>query len=128
MCSGAAEEILILADLLSADFYPNICLMSTGAVNSKSNIFNSTSDSDLMRYRAISKIPQITLNFVDFKPDPLIALPTGEMDIIAPCKLIDRTHNVTEKVTQVGTVIVYLPCCFLAHASSGPNVWVLKEY
>uniref|UniRef100_A0A7N6A4S3 Voltage-gated inwardly rectifying potassium channel KCNH2 n=1 Tax=Anabas testudineus TaxID=64144 RepID=A0A7N6A4S3_ANATE len=57
--------------------------------------------SDLMRYRTISKIPQITLNFVDFKPDPLIALPTGEMDIIAPCKLIDRTHNVTEKVTQV---------------------------
>uniref|UniRef100_A0A3Q2Y1Q8 Voltage-gated inwardly rectifying potassium channel KCNH2 n=1 Tax=Hippocampus comes TaxID=109280 RepID=A0A3Q2Y1Q8_HIPCM len=71
------------------------------AVNSKSNILNSTSDSDLMRYRTISKIPQITLNFVDFKPDPLIALPSGEMDIIAPCKLIDRTHNVTEKVTQV---------------------------
>ncbi|MED6275119.1 hypothetical protein CHARACLAT_023232, partial [Characodon lateralis] len=75
---------------------------STGAVNSKANILNSTSDSDLMRYRAISKIPQITLNFVDFKPDPLITLPSGEMDIIAPCKLIDRTHNVTEKVTQVG--------------------------
>ncbi|XP_034999021.1 potassium voltage-gated channel subfamily H member 2 [Hippoglossus stenolepis] len=74
---------------------------STGAVNSKSNILNSTSDSDLMRYRTISKIPQITLNFVDFKPDPLIALPTGDMDIIAPCKLIDRTHHVTEKVTQV---------------------------
>ncbi|XP_064187341.1 potassium voltage-gated channel subfamily H member 2 isoform X1 [Anguilla rostrata] len=74
---------------------------STGAVNHKSNILNSTSDSDLMRYRTISKIPQITLNFVDFKPDPLIALPAGEMDIIAPCKLIDRTHNVTEKVTQV---------------------------
>ncbi|XP_054863051.1 potassium voltage-gated channel subfamily H member 2 isoform X2 [Amphiprion ocellaris] len=74
---------------------------STGAVNSKSNILNSTSDSDLMRYRTISRIPQITLNFVDFKPDPLIALPSGEMDIIAPCKLIDRTHNVTEKVTQV---------------------------
>ncbi|XP_076147555.1 voltage-gated inwardly rectifying potassium channel KCNH2 [Alosa pseudoharengus] len=74
---------------------------STGAVNNKSNILNSTSDSDLMRYRTISKIPQITLNFVDFKADPLITLPTGEMDIIAPCKLIDRTHNVTEKVTQV---------------------------
>ncbi|XP_069007336.1 voltage-gated inwardly rectifying potassium channel KCNH2 [Embiotoca jacksoni] len=74
---------------------------STGAVNSRSNILNSTSDSDLMRYRTISKIPQITLNFVDFKPDPLIALPSGEMDIIAPCKLIDRTHHVTEKVTQV---------------------------
>ena len=54
-----------------------------------------------MRYRTISKIPQITLNFVDFKADPLIALPPGEMDIIAPCKLIDRTHHVTEKVTQV---------------------------
>uniref|UniRef100_A0AAQ4QAC0 Voltage-gated inwardly rectifying potassium channel KCNH2 n=1 Tax=Gasterosteus aculeatus aculeatus TaxID=481459 RepID=A0AAQ4QAC0_GASAC len=72
-----------------------------GAVNSKANILNSTSDSDLMRYRTISKIPHITLNFVDFKPDPLIALPSGEMDIIAPCKLIDRTHHVTEKVTQV---------------------------
>uniref|UniRef100_A0AAR2KKG0 Voltage-gated inwardly rectifying potassium channel KCNH2 n=1 Tax=Pygocentrus nattereri TaxID=42514 RepID=A0AAR2KKG0_PYGNA len=70
-------------------------------LNNKSSILNSTSDSDLMRYRTISKIPQITLNFVDFKPDPLIALPPGEMDIIAPCKLIDRTHNVTEKVTQV---------------------------
>ncbi|XP_028822574.1 potassium voltage-gated channel subfamily H member 2-like isoform X2 [Denticeps clupeoides] len=74
---------------------------SMGAVNNKSNILNSTSDSDLMRYRAISKIPQITLNFVDFKADPLIALPSGDMDIIAPCKLMDRTHNVTEKVTQV---------------------------
>ncbi|KAG5850941.1 hypothetical protein ANANG_G00087720 [Anguilla anguilla] len=80
---------------------------STGAVNHKSNILNSTSDSDLMRYRTISKIPQITLNFVDFKPDPLIALPAGEMDIIAPCKLIDRTHNVTEKVTQVATACVF---------------------
>lgn len=78
----------------------SLCVFA-GAVNSKSNILNSTSDSDLMRYRTISKIPQITLNFVDFKPDPLIALPAGEMDIIAPCKLIDRTHNVTEKVTQV---------------------------
>lgn len=65
-----------------------------------------------MRYRAISKIPQITLNFVDFKPDPLIALPTGEMDIIAPCKLIDRTHNVTEKVTQVGWANMLLCCVF----------------
>lgn len=63
-----------------------------------------------MRYRTISKIPQITLNFVDFKPDPLITLPSGEMDIIAPCKLIDRTHHVTEKVTQVGSCIECLVC------------------
>ncbi|ROI48993.1 Potassium voltage-gated channel subfamily H member 2 [Anabarilius grahami] len=81
---------------------------STGAMNNKSSILNSTSDSDLMRYRAISKIPQITLNFVDFKPDPLIALPAGEMDIIAPCKLIDRTHNVTEKVTQHSYIFIIL--------------------
>lgn len=85
----------------SEPLYPVHAFFLTGAVNNKTSMLNSTSDSDLMRYRAISKIPQITLNFVDFKPDPLIALPPGEMDIIAPCKLIDRTHNVTEKVTQV---------------------------
>lgn len=54
-----------------------------------------------MRYRAISKIPQITLNFVDFKADAFLAAPPGEKEIIAPTKLKDRTHNVTEKVTQV---------------------------
>uniref|UniRef100_A0A673VYQ6 Voltage-gated inwardly rectifying potassium channel KCNH2 n=1 Tax=Salmo trutta TaxID=8032 RepID=A0A673VYQ6_SALTR len=81
--------------------YSTVGPIHNRAVNNKSNIINSTSDSDLMRYRTISKIPQITLNFVDFKADPLIALPGGDMDIIAPCKLIDRTHHVTEKVTQV---------------------------
>uniref|UniRef100_A0A8D2ZRJ4 Voltage-gated inwardly rectifying potassium channel KCNH2 n=1 Tax=Scophthalmus maximus TaxID=52904 RepID=A0A8D2ZRJ4_SCOMX len=99
------QEIQRSLSVTGFDFLPSclpLCVrLLAGAVNSKSNILNSTSDSDLMRYRAISKIPQITLNFVDFKPDPLIALPTGEMDIIAPCKLIDRTHHVTEKVTQV---------------------------
>uniref|UniRef100_A0A3P9P799 Voltage-gated inwardly rectifying potassium channel KCNH2 n=1 Tax=Poecilia reticulata TaxID=8081 RepID=A0A3P9P799_POERE len=95
--ASSVDEI----EALRPDFNSDLVCFSTGAVNSKSNILNSTSDSDLMRYRTISKIPQITLNFVDFKPDPLIALPSGEMDIIAPCKLIDRTHNVTEKVTQV---------------------------
>ncbi|KAJ8406960.1 hypothetical protein AAFF_G00292360 [Aldrovandia affinis] len=79
---------------------PTRCV-STGAMNNKSAMQNSTSDPDLVRYRALSAIPQITLNFVDFKPDPFITLPAGEVDIIAPCKLIDRTHNVTEKVTQV---------------------------
>uniref|UniRef100_A0A663DNT5 Potassium voltage-gated channel subfamily H member 2 n=1 Tax=Aquila chrysaetos chrysaetos TaxID=223781 RepID=A0A663DNT5_AQUCH len=75
---------------------------STGAMNNvRSALLNSTSDSDLMRYRAISKIPQITLNFVDFKADAFLAAPPGEKEIIAPTKLKDRTHNVTEKVTQV---------------------------
>ncbi|KQK82950.1 potassium voltage-gated channel subfamily H member 2-like protein [Amazona aestiva] len=74
---------------------------STGAMTTvRSALLNSTSDSDLMRYRAISKIPQITLNFVDFKADAFLAAPPGEKEIIAPTKLKDRTHNVTEKVTQ----------------------------
>ncbi|XP_039609761.1 potassium voltage-gated channel subfamily H member 2 isoform X1 [Polypterus senegalus] len=75
---------------------------STGAMNHvKTTLLNSTSDSDLIRYRTISKIPQITLNFVDFKADPFIPSPANDKEIIAPCKLKDRTHNVTEKVTQV---------------------------
>nr|XP_033787970.1 potassium voltage-gated channel subfamily H member 2 isoform X2 [Geotrypetes seraphini] len=77
-------------------------LSSTGAMNNvRSNLLNSTSDSDLMKYRTISKIPQITLNFVDLKGDSFIASPASEKEIIAPSKLKDRTHNVTEKVTQV---------------------------
>ncbi|KAE8594974.1 hypothetical protein XENTR_v10015400 [Xenopus tropicalis] len=75
---------------------------STGAMNNiRANLLNSTSDSDLMRYRTISKIPQITLNFVDFKGDSFLTSPSNEKEIIAPSKLKDRTHNVTEKVTQV---------------------------
>lgn len=68
----------------------------------RSGLLNSTSDSDLVRYRTISKIPQITLNFVDLKGDPFLASPTSDREIIAP-KIKERTHNVTEKVTQVGT-------------------------
>ncbi|XP_012589312.1 PREDICTED: potassium voltage-gated channel subfamily H member 2 [Condylura cristata] len=74
---------------------------STGAVHPlRSGLLNSTSDSDLVRYRTISKIPQITLNFVDLKGDPFLASPTSDREIIAP-KIKERTHNVTEKVTQV---------------------------
>ncbi|XP_061080093.1 potassium voltage-gated channel subfamily H member 6-like [Conger conger] len=56
------------------------------------SLLNSTSDSDLMKYRTVSRIPQVTL-----LPPPS---PT-HIEIIAPSKLKDRTHNVTEKVTQV---------------------------
>ncbi|XP_072508335.1 voltage-gated inwardly rectifying potassium channel KCNH2 isoform X2 [Notamacropus eugenii] len=74
---------------------------STGAMHPlRSSLLNSTSDSDLVRYRTISKIPQITLNFVDLKGDPFLASPTSDREIIAP-KIKERTHNVTEKVTQV---------------------------
>uniref|UniRef100_A0A7N4P2S5 Voltage-gated inwardly rectifying potassium channel KCNH2 n=1 Tax=Sarcophilus harrisii TaxID=9305 RepID=A0A7N4P2S5_SARHA len=74
---------------------------STGAMHPlRSSLLNSTSDSDLVRYRTISKIPQITLNFVDLKGDPFLASPASDREIIAP-KIKERTHNVTEKVTQV---------------------------
>ncbi|XP_036212087.1 potassium voltage-gated channel subfamily H member 2 isoform X3 [Myotis myotis] len=74
---------------------------ATGAMHPlRSGLLNSTSDSDLVRYRTISKIPQITLNFVDLKGDPFLASPSSDREIIAP-KIKERTHNVTEKVTQV---------------------------
>ncbi|XP_051894815.1 potassium voltage-gated channel subfamily H member 6a isoform X2 [Pristis pectinata] len=74
---------------------------SGGSKNFKPNLLNSTSDSDLMKYRAISKIPQITLNFVDFNPDIILTPSPTEIEIIAPSKVKERTQNVTEKVTQV---------------------------
>uniref|UniRef100_UPI00398E8FB3 potassium voltage-gated channel subfamily H member 6a isoform X2 n=1 Tax=Pristiophorus japonicus TaxID=55135 RepID=UPI00398E8FB3 len=74
---------------------------SGGSKNFKPNLLNSTSDSDLMKYRAISRIPQITLNFVDFNPDVLLTPSPTEIEIIAPSKVKERTQNVTEKVTQV---------------------------
>ncbi|KAL4658203.1 potassium voltage-gated channel subfamily H member 6 [Arapaima gigas] len=66
--------------------------------NLKPSMLNSTSDSDLMKYRTVSKIPQVTLNFAHDRLRP--PSPT-EIEIIAPSKLKDRTQNVTEKVTQV---------------------------
>ncbi|XP_035261137.1 potassium voltage-gated channel subfamily H member 6-like isoform X2 [Anguilla anguilla] len=66
--------------------------------NLKHNLLNSTSDSDLMKYRTISRIPQITLTFGSDRLRP--PSPT-EIEIIAPSKVKDRTQNVTEKVTQV---------------------------
>ncbi|KAJ8344822.1 hypothetical protein SKAU_G00290150 [Synaphobranchus kaupii] len=55
------------------------------------SLLNSTSDSDLMKYRTVSRIPQVTL---------LPPASPAHIEIIAPSKLKDRTHNVTEKVTQ----------------------------
>uniref|UniRef100_A0A8C8RME2 Potassium voltage-gated channel subfamily H member 6 n=1 Tax=Pelusios castaneus TaxID=367368 RepID=A0A8C8RME2_9SAUR len=67
----------------------------------KSNPQNSTSDSDLLRYRTISQIPQFTLNFVEFNLEKHRSGSTTEIEIIAPHKVTERTQNVTEKVTQV---------------------------
>ncbi|XP_066534725.1 potassium voltage-gated channel subfamily H member 2a [Hoplias malabaricus] len=73
---------------------------STGTMRRKASMPNSTSDSDLIRFRTLNAGNVTAHNLTDFKQDPL-TLPPREIDIIAPCKLIDRTHNVTEKVTQV---------------------------
>ncbi|NXF25368.1 KCNH6 protein, partial [Rhodinocichla rosea] len=76
-----------------------------GAVGSASHVKpnppNSTSDSDLMKYRTISQIPQFTLNFVEFNLEKHRSGSTTEIEIIAPHKVMERTQNVTEKVTQV---------------------------
>uniref|UniRef100_A0A3P9IWA7 Potassium voltage-gated channel, subfamily H (eag-related), member 6a n=1 Tax=Oryzias latipes TaxID=8090 RepID=A0A3P9IWA7_ORYLA len=70
--------------------------------NLRSSAPNSTSDSDLMRLRTISRIPQVTLTFGSDGMRP--PSPT-EIEIIAPSKVKDRTQNVTEKVTQVTQVL-----------------------
>lgn len=68
----------------------------------KSSLLGSTSDSNLNKYSTINKIPQLTLNFSDVKTEKKNASPpSSDKTIIAP-KVKDRTHNVTEKVTQVG--------------------------
>uniref|UniRef100_A0AAY4DU24 Potassium voltage-gated channel subfamily H member 7 n=1 Tax=Denticeps clupeoides TaxID=299321 RepID=A0AAY4DU24_9TELE len=67
----------------------------------KSSLLGSTSDSNLNKYSTINKIPLITLNFAETNNDKKVpSPPSSEKTIIAP-KVKDRTHNVTEKVTQV---------------------------
>ncbi|XP_065108416.1 voltage-gated inwardly rectifying potassium channel KCNH7-like [Paramisgurnus dabryanus] len=66
----------------------------------KSSLLGSTSDSNLNRYSTINKIPLIALNFSEANDKKVPSPPSSEKTIIAP-KVKDRTHNVTEKVTQV---------------------------
>uniref|UniRef100_A0A8C1XAD7 Potassium voltage-gated channel subfamily H member 7 n=1 Tax=Cyprinus carpio TaxID=7962 RepID=A0A8C1XAD7_CYPCA len=66
----------------------------------KSSLLGSTSDSNLNRYSTINKIPLIALNFSESNDKKAPSPPSSEKTIIAP-KVKDRTHNVTEKVTQV---------------------------
>ncbi|XP_056606638.1 potassium voltage-gated channel subfamily H member 7 [Triplophysa dalaica] len=76
--------------------------MAGGPFNQiKSSLLGSTSDSNLTKYSTINKIPLITLNFSETSNDKRPSSPhSSEKTIIAP-KVKDRTHNVTEKVTQV---------------------------
>ncbi|XP_040910677.1 potassium voltage-gated channel subfamily H member 6-like [Toxotes jaculatrix] len=62
----------------------------------KTSVPVGTSDSDL---HCRTNSQQMTQSPLDTKTDSFVALPPGE--IRPPCKLIDRTHHVTEKVTQV---------------------------
>uniref|UniRef100_A0A672S934 Potassium voltage-gated channel subfamily H member 7-like n=1 Tax=Sinocyclocheilus grahami TaxID=75366 RepID=A0A672S934_SINGR len=66
----------------------------------KSSLLGSTSDSNLNKYSTINKIPLIALNFSESNDKKAPSPPSSEKTIIAP-KVKDRTHNVTEKVTQV---------------------------
>nr|XP_057937839.1 potassium voltage-gated channel subfamily H member 7-like isoform X2 [Doryrhamphus excisus] len=66
----------------------------------KSSLLGSTSDSNINKYSTINKIPLIALNFTEGNDKKSHSPPTSEKTIIAP-KVKDRTHNVTEKVTQV---------------------------
>ncbi|XP_054619824.1 potassium voltage-gated channel subfamily H member 7-like isoform X2 [Dunckerocampus dactyliophorus] len=68
----------------------------------KSSLLGSTSDSNLNKYSTINRIPLITLNFTEAGNERKCPSPpsSSEKTIIAP-KVKDRTHNVTDKVTQV---------------------------
>lgn len=66
----------------------------------KSGLLGSTSDSNINKYSTINKIPLIALNFSEGTDKKTYSPPTSEKTIIAP-KVKERTHNVTEKVTQV---------------------------
>ncbi|CAB1450615.1 unnamed protein product [Pleuronectes platessa] len=79
----------------------------------KSSLLGSTSESNINKYSTINKIPLITLNFSEANNEKKCpSSPSSEKTIIAP-KVKDRTHNVTDKVTQIASraraVILELP-------------------
>ncbi|KAF4087079.1 hypothetical protein AMELA_G00091470 [Ameiurus melas] len=67
----------------------------------KSSLLGSTSDSNLNKYTTINKIPLIALNFSETNNDKRVPSPPASEKTIIAAKVKDRTHNVTEKVTQV---------------------------
>uniref|UniRef100_A0A3P9IWD1 Potassium voltage-gated channel, subfamily H (eag-related), member 6a n=1 Tax=Oryzias latipes TaxID=8090 RepID=A0A3P9IWD1_ORYLA len=95
--------------------------------NLRSSAPNSTSDSDLMRLRTISRIPQVTLTFGSDGMRP--PSPT-EIEIIAPSKVKDRTQNVTEKVTQVTQVLSLGADVLPEYKLQAPRIhkWTILHY
>ena len=86
----------------------------------KSSLLGSTSESNINKYSTIHKIPLIALNFTEGADKKTHSPPTSEKTIIAP-KVKDRTHNVTEKVTQVSGEVFTLVVmsCVLWHLPGG---------
>ncbi|XP_016385682.1 potassium voltage-gated channel subfamily H member 6-like [Sinocyclocheilus rhinocerous] len=93
----------------------------------KPSNLNSTSDSDLMRHRAIGRIPQVTISFGSDRVRP--PSPT-EIEIIAPSKIKDRTQNVSEKVTQVTQVLSLGADVLPEYKLQAPRVhkWTILHY
>ncbi|XP_051994688.1 potassium voltage-gated channel subfamily H member 6-like isoform X1 [Xyrauchen texanus] len=93
----------------------------------KPSNLNSTSDSDLMRHRAIGRIPQVTLSFGSDRLRP--PSPT-EIEIIAPSKIKDRTQNVSEKVTQVTQVLSLGADVLPEYKLQAPRIhkWTILHY
>ncbi|XP_057680956.1 potassium voltage-gated channel subfamily H member 7-like isoform X1 [Corythoichthys intestinalis] len=67
----------------------------------KSSLLCSTSDSNLSKYSTINKIPLITLNFSEANIENKCPSPSSSEKTVIASKVKDRTHNVTDKVTQV---------------------------
>ncbi|CAG07229.1 unnamed protein product, partial [Tetraodon nigroviridis] len=95
--------------------------------NLKTSVLNSTSDSDLVRHRAVGRIPQVTLSFGS---DRMIPPSPTEIEIIAPSKIKDRTQNVTEKVTQVTQVLSLGADVLPEYKLQAPRIhrWTILHY
>uniref|UniRef100_A0A8C1UK68 Potassium voltage-gated channel, subfamily H (eag-related), member 6a n=1 Tax=Cyprinus carpio TaxID=7962 RepID=A0A8C1UK68_CYPCA len=93
----------------------------------KPSNLNSTSDSDLMRHRAIGRIPQVTISFGSDRVRPPSST---EIEIIAPSKIKDRTQNVSEKVTQVTQVLSLGADVLPEYKLQAPRVhkWTILHY
>ncbi|XP_062413871.1 potassium voltage-gated channel subfamily H member 6-like [Pungitius pungitius] len=70
---------------------------TAGMVTTRKSSVPSGSSDSYSRRRTNSQ--QMTRSLQDTKTEAYVALPPGELR--PPCKLIDRTHHVTEKVTEV---------------------------
>uniref|UniRef100_A0A673VU24 Potassium voltage-gated channel subfamily H member 6 n=1 Tax=Suricata suricatta TaxID=37032 RepID=A0A673VU24_SURSU len=95
-----------LAELLAKSERRSLsqCLLSQGFLGSEGSHGKTGAQgpgTGRVKYRTISQIPQFTLNFVEFNLEKHRSGSTTEIGIIAPHKVVERTQNVTEKVTQV---------------------------